>query len=79
MASNLKERPRKNESPERLIKRFIKNVKRWVLFKRSETANNLFQSRNAKELPNEKQKETITRKRTSYREKKRFIMSLSNV
>ena len=35
----------------------------------------MFQSRNAKELPNEKQKETITRKRTSYRKKKRFIMS----
>ena len=28
MASNLRERPRKNESPERLIKRFIKKCKK---------------------------------------------------
>ena len=28
MASNLKERPRRNESPERLIKRFIKKCKK---------------------------------------------------
>ena len=28
MASNLRERPRRNESPERLIKRFIKKCKK---------------------------------------------------
>tara|TARA_R100001015_G_C4635130_1_gene203599 strand:- start:8262 stop:8450 length:189 start_codon:yes stop_codon:yes gene_type:complete len=61
MASNYTVRPRKNESPERLVKRFIKKCKKLGIIN---------EARDRKEFISKSEKKRIARRRAARKNKK---------
>ena len=71
MATNHKATPRKNESPERFVKRFTKNVKNLVSLMRLKTENNIQNLQQEKGWREKRQLQDTRRNcenRTSYKE-----------